>query len=378
MIQINGKYASARIMCIGETPGENVEPYAISQIQLIADHEASAGCDIIVMPDVHPGKVGPIGLTMTVKDAVMPSLVGVDIGCGMSMVKLGKIKKEFQKIDTVIRDAVPSGFKIRSTVHSMAESFDLESLRCVRYMKTDKALLSLGTLGGGNHFIEIDEDDDGEAYLIVHSGSRHLGKEVAEYYTTKGHRYLRDNGRADIPHELAFLTGDLLKDYLHDIQIVQEYADLNRRVMIREICKGMKWKPIEESSCIHNYIDQSGETAVLRKGAISAKEGEEVIIPVNMRDGIILGVGKGNKAWNDSAPHGAGRIASRKDILNSHTVSEFKDSMRGIYSSCIGKGTLDEAPFAYRNIEYIKEAVNETVDITRIITPVYNYKGGNE
>ena len=378
MIQIKGKYANARIMCMGETPGENVEPYAISQIQLIADNESAEDCDICVMPDVHPGKVGPIGLTMTIKNSVMPSLVGVDIGCGMSMVKLGKIKKEFQKIDTVIRDTVPSGFKLRNTVHTIAESFDLERLRCAQYMKKDKALLSLGTLGGGNHFIEIDEDDNGEAYLIVHSGSRHLGKEVAEYYTTRGHRCLRDNGRADIPHELAFLTGDLLKDYLHDTQVVQEYAELNRRIMIREICKGMKWKPIEERSCIHNYIDQSDETVILRKGAISAKEGEEVIIPVNMRDGIILGIGKGNKTWNYSAPHGAGRIASRKDILSSHTVSEFKDSMKGIYSSCIGKGTLDEAPFAYRNLEYIKEAVRETVDITHIIIPVYNYKGGNE
>lgn len=380
MIQLKGKFTDARIMCMGDEPGANgnIEPYALAQIQMIADNEASSGSDICVMPDVHPGKVGPIGLTMTIKDSVLPSLVGIDIGCGMSMVRLGRIKKDFQKLDTVIRDNIPAGFKIRSSAHNMAAEFEPDELRCAQYIKDQSAYLSLGTLGGGNHFIEVDEDENGDSYLIVHSGSRHLGKEIAEHYTNKGHKMLKESGREDVPYEMAFLTGDLFADYIHDTQVAQEYADLNRRIIIRDICKGMKWKPQEESSCIHNYIDLSGDTAILRKGAISAKENEPVIIPINMRDGIILGRGKGNPAWNMSAPHGAGRVASRQDILNSHTVSEFKASMKGIYSSCIGKGTLDEAPFAYRNLDYIREAVKETVDIERIITPVYNFKGGNE
>lgn len=380
MIQLKGKFTDARIMCTGDEPGVNgnIEPYAIAQIQMIADNEASKGSDICVMPDVHPSKVGPIGLTMTIKDSVLPSLVGIDIGCGMSMVKLGRIKKDFQKLDTVIRDNIPAGFKIRNAALNMADEFDPDELKCAQYIKAQSAYLSLGTLGGGNHFIEVDEDENGDSYLIVHSGSRHLGKEIAEYYTNKGHKMLKESGREDVPYEMAFLTGDLLADYIHDTQVAQEYADLNRRIIIRDICKGMKWKPQEESSCIHNYIDLSGDTAILRKGAISAKENEPVIIPINMRDGIILGRGKGNPAWNLSAPHGAGRVASRQDILNTHTVSEFKASMKGIYSSCIGKGTLDEAPFAYRNLDYIREAVKETVDIERIITPVYNFKGGNE
>ena len=378
LIQIIGKYANARIMCIGETPGENIEQYALSQIQMIADNEASKGSNICVMPDVHPGKVGPIGLTMTITDAVNPSLVGIDIGCGMSMVKLGRIRKEYQKLDVVIRDKVPAGFKIRDTAHDMASQFDFERLICTRHTRKDKALLSLGTLGGGNHFIEIDVDENGDSYLIVHSGSRHLGKEVAEYYSKLAYQHLRKMGRDDVPIELSFLTGDNVSDYLHDASIVQEYAQLNRRIMIKEICKVMKWKPVEEKSCIHNYIDNSHGEVILRKGAISARENEDVIIPINMKDGVIVGKGKGNKDWNYSAPHGAGRISSRKEVLESHTVSEFKATMKGIYSTCISKETLDEAPFAYRNIDYIKEAVKDSVDITNILTPVYNYKGGEE
>lgn len=378
LIQIIGKYANARIMCIGETPGENIEQYALSQIQMIADNEASKGSNICVMPDVHPGKVGPIGLTMTITDAVNPSLVGIDIGCGMSMVKLGRIRKEYQKLDAVIRDKVPAGFKIRDNAHDMASQFDFERLICTRHIRKDKALLSLGTLGGGNHFIEIDVDENGDSYLIVHSGSRHLGKEVAEYYSKLAYQHLRKMGRDDVPIELSFLTGDNVSDYLHDASIVQEYAQLNRRIMIKEICKVMKWKPVEEKSCIHNYIDNSHGEVILRKGAISARENEDVIIPINMKDGVIVGKGKGNKDWNYSAPHGAGRISSRKEVLESHTVSEFKATMKGIYSTCISKETLDEAPFAYRNIDYIKEAVKDSVDITNILTPVYNYKGGDE
>jgi RNA-splicing ligase RtcB len=295
----------------------------------------------------------------------------------MSMVKIGKVRKDFQKLDCVVRENVPVGFGIRSSVNAKASDFDLARLICAEHIRYDKAMLSLGTLGGGNHFIEVDVDDDGEGYLIVHTGSRHLGKEVAEYYMGEGHKYLKKHGKEDIPYELTYLTDELLADYLHDIAVVQEYADLNRKVIVSEITKGMKWKYKNIRSCIHNYVDFEGEVPVLRKGAISAKGGEAVIIPANMRDGVILGTGLGNPEWNMSAPHGAGRIASREKVMRSHTVSEFKASMKGIYSSCISKDTLDEAPFAYRDLSYIKAAVAETVNITKLLKPVYNYKGGN-
>ncbi len=376
LIPIKGIYTEAHIMCKQELEGSNVDQYALAQVQMICDNKASEGSVIRVMPDVHPGKVGPIGLTMTVGERILPSLVGIDIGCGMLAVKLGKIRNDFQKLDTVIRDNVPVGFKIRNTVHRNAE-FDLERLRCYKHIRSDKALLSIGTLGGGNHFIELDQDDNKEAYMIIHTGSRHLGKEVAEFYMTAGQKTLKEQGIKDVPHEVTYLTGDLMEDYLHDLEVVQEYADLNRRVIASEIMKGMKWKDKEVISCIHNYVDFSGAEPVLRKGAISAKENEDVIIPINMKDGVILGKGKGNAVWNNSAPHGSGRIASREVTNNTHTVSEFKASMKGIYSTCISKNTLDEAPFAYRGADYIKEAVEDTVAISKVLKPVYNYKGGN-
>jgi len=377
LIPVKGKYSDARIMCIGDETDGNVDQYAIAQVKMICDTEAAKGSNIVVMPDVHPGKVGPIGLTMTVKDAVIPALLGIDIGCGMSMIKVGRFRKDFQKLDSVISENIPVGFSIRSNVHAKAQDFDLARLICAEHIRYDKAMLSLGTLGGGNHFIEIDCDDIGEGYLIVHTGSRHLGKEVAEYYMGEGHKLLKKQGKEDVPYELTYLNDELLSDYLHDIAVVQEYADLNRRIIVSEIAKGMKWKYDEIHSCIHNYVDFEGEIPILRKGAISAKKGEEVIIPVNMKDGVILGTGLGNQEWNESAPHGSGRIASREKILSSHTVSEFKAEMKGIYSTCIGKETLDEAPFAYREASYIQDAIAGTVDITKILKPMYNYKGGN-
>ena len=376
LIPIKGLFSEAHIMCKEELEGSQVDQYALAQVQMICDNKASEGSVIRVMPDVHPGKVGPIGLTMTLGERILPSLVGIDIGCGMLAVKLGKIRNDFQKLDTVIRDNVPVGFKIRSTVHRAAD-FDLEWLRCYKHIRSDKVLLSIGTLGGGNHFIELDQDENKEVYMIIHSGSRHLGKEVAEYYISTGQKSLKKQGIENVPHEMTYLTGDLMEDYLHDLEVVQEYADLNRRVIASEIIKGMKWKEKEVISCIHNYVDFSEGVPVLRKGAISAKENEDVIIPINMKDGVILGKGKGNAEWNKSAPHGSGRIASREVTNNTHTVSEFKASMKGVYSTCISKDTLDEAPFAYRGVDYIKEAVEDTVAISKILKPIYNYKGGN-
>ncbi len=377
LIPVKGKYADALIMCNQEPDDSAIDQYALSQVQMICDNKASEGSVIRVMPDIHPGKVGPIGLTMTIKELILPSLVGIDIGCGILAVRIGKIRNEFQRLDTIIRDNVPTGFNVRKTVHINAD-IDLKRLRCYKHIREEKALLSIGTLGGGNHFIELDQDENKESYMVIHCGSRHLGKEVAEYYMSVGQKSLKNQGITDIPYEMTYLTGELMKYYLSDLAIVQEFADLNRKIIASEIIKGMKWKEYESISCIHNYVEFTGDRPILRKGAISAKESEDVIIPINMRDGVILGKGKGNSDWNSSAPHGSGRIASREKMLNTHTVSEFKAEMKGIHCNCIGKGTLDEAPFAYRDLNYIKDAIRDTVSITKVLKPVYNYKGGNE
>ena len=279
-------------------------------------------------------------------------------------------------------DNDPSGFSIRKKPSPQAIDFDFSVLRCGRHIQKNKALLSLGTLGGGNHFIELDQDSEKNTYLVVHSGSRHLGQEVTEYYLREGQRLLKEKG-INIPYELTYLQGQLMEDYLQDLEIVQAYAALNREIIVREICSGMKWKILDTHSCIHNYVDTSSEAVnklgspILRKGAISAKENERVIIPINMRDGILLGLGLGNENWNYSAPHGAGRIMKRQEVKDNYTLSVYKKAMKGIYSTCIGRETLDEAPFAYRDIDEIAEAITETVTIQKIIRPIYNYKAGN-
>ena len=358
-----------------------IDQYAISQLQMICDQESSKGCRIRVMPDVHPGKVGTIGLTMTIGEKIIPNLIDIDIGCGMTLAQIKGKKIEYQKLDTVIRDCIPSGFHIRTKAHRFAEKFDFDALQCAKHIRTDKATLSLGTLGGGNHFIEADKDEKGNLCIVIHTGSRHLGKEVTEYYLNEGQKFLKEQGLT-VPYEMTWLEGELMKDYLHDLQIVQQFASLNREIILDELVKGMKWKILDAYECIHNYVDASQETlnafgsSMLRKGAISAKANEKVIIPINMRDGIILGTGLGNPEWNCSAPHGSGRIMKREDVKNSFTVSTFKSEMKGIYSSCIGKDTLDEAPFAYRAIDEIAEVISDTVTIHKIIRPVYNFKAG--
>ena len=379
---INGAYSSAHIFTTAnETTA--IDPYAIAQLQMICDHESSLGSTIRVMPDVHPGKVGTIGLTMTIGKKLMPNLIGIDIGCGMTLAWIKGRKIEYQKLDTVIRENIPSGFHIRNTVHRLAEDFDFGRLRCARHIRTDKAFLSLGSLGGGNHFIEVDRDDEGDLYIVIHSGSRHLGKEVTDHYLSEGQKSLESRG-ITVPYETTWLEGSLMEDYLFDLQIVQEYASLNRHIILQELLKGMKWKITDSYECIHNYVDTSAETIemfdapILRKGAISAKAGERLIIPINMRDGILLGAGLGNKEWNCSAPHGSGRIMKREEIKNHFTLSAFKSEMKGIYSSCISKDTLDEAPFAYRRMEEIAEVIRDTVTIDTILRPVYNYKAGND
>ena len=374
MKTINGVYTSATIFNTNTTE-HSIDDYAIAQLQNLCDNKAFAGSTIRIMPDVHPGKVGTIGFTATLGSRILPNIIGIDIGCGMTLAMVKGKTNEFQKLDTIIREQIPSGFGVRKKTHHKALDFDFTALCCHNHIHEEKARLSLGTLGGGNHFIELDQDDDKNTYLVIHSGSRHLGKEVTDYYLNKGQKLLKADGIA-IPYELTYLEGTLMEDYLHDLAVVQAFATLNREIIIDEITKGMKWKIQDTYSCIHNYVDFNTGVPIIRKGAISAQKGEPVIIPINMRDGIILGTGLGNKEWNYSAPHGAGRIMKREDIKANFTLSRFKSEMKGIYSSCIGKDTLDEAPFAYRDLEAIKEAITETVTIDKVIRPVYNFKAG--
>ena len=386
MITIFGKYTNAIVYTV-ENELYALDDYARKQLQMICNHPSVEGSKVRVMPDVHPGKVGTIGLTMTVGDSILPSLVGVDIGCGMTMARVKTKGLQFRQLDSVIRENVPVGPRIREKEHKLADRVDLSELRCYKGINARKANRSIGTLGGGNHFIEVDRDEDGNTYLVVHSGSRHLGMEVADYYLRTGQKEMQMKKQGYAPYEMTCLTDELMDDYLHDIRIIQEFAALNREAIIDSIVNGMRWKIEDVFTCIHNYVDFSGvvdgssdeeNKPVLRKGAISAKKGERVIIPINMRDGIILGTGLGNSDWNNSAPHGAGRIYKRSEVAEHHTVSDFKKAMDGIYSICINKDTLDESPFAYRGVDEIASVIKETVKIEKIIKPVYNYKAGGQ
>jgi len=332
----------------------------------------SEGSRIRIMPDVHSGKGCVVGTTMTITDKIAPGLIGVDIGCGISALKLSGKRMELQKLDKLIHEKIPAGRNIRSSVHRYAEQIDLDCLKCQQHIRKDKARLSIGTLGGGNHFIEIDRGDDGSYWLIIHSGSRHLGVEVATHYHDAAFR----TSPKEVPYELAYATGDLMTDYLHDLDIAQEFARISRHAIADEICKGMKLSVIESFECVHNYFDR--KSMIMRKGAISAEENEPVIIPMNMRDGCLIGRGKGNEDWNYSAPHGAGRLMSRQEAKNSITLSQYKKEMKGIYSTSVSRDTLDESPMAYKPMEAIISQIGDTVTLTERIIPVYNFKAGDE
>lgn len=374
-LKIEGKVGEAIIYAVSDEK-DSVDEYAIAQIKLLCENEVSRESKVRVMPDVHPSKVSTVGLTMTVRERIMPCLVGIDIGCGVTIARLKKFRSEYQKIDKAIRENISTDKGVRNKIYPMAASFDFKELLADGHINKQRALQSLGTLGYGNHYFEIDVDDAGNYYVNVHSGSRHLGKEVAEYYLVEGQKKLKAHGEI-IPYELTYLTGELMAEYLHDLQVVQKYACLNRRIMIEEVSKIMKWKIEEIFDCVHNYVDFRTELPILRKGAISAQKGETVIIPINMRDGVIVGRGKGNSDWNYSAPHGAGRILKRTEVKNHHTLSEFKTAMKGIYSTNITKDTLDESPFAYRGLENIVESIADTVEIEKVLRPVYNFKAGS-
>lgn len=359
------------------------------------------------MPDVHAGAGCTIGTTMTISDKVVPNLVGVDIGCGMETIRISNKRLELQKLDKLIYENIPSGFEVRKVPHRYNEQIDLTELRCRKAIQLDRAQKSIGTLGGGNHFIEVNKDDEGSLYVVVHSGSRHLGLEVAKYYQEAGYKQLNQNDKADldaliarykaegrdkeieqalkelksrvltgIPYALAYVTGSLFEDYIHDMKIVQRFAELNRKAMITEIIKGMKLDVVEQFTTTHNYIDT--EAMILMKGAVSAKTGERLLIPINMRDGSLICTGKGNRGWNYSAPHGAGRLMSRAKAKQSFTVSEFKKQMKDVYTTSVNKDTLDECPMAYKNMADIVSNIGPTADILKVIKPVYNFKAGEE
>lgn len=380
MIQIEGAHAAATVYAVS-ADAHAVDDHARAQIQMICDTEACSGSRIRIMPDVHAGKVGPIGLTMTVGDNVLPALVGNDIGCGVSAVEV-KVKRgiDFARLDKIVRENVcpqPGNLRREGADAELLEAEDLlAELRCGEHVQAERALSAVGTLGGGNHFIELGRGRDDRIFLVVHSGSRILGMQVYEWHMQAGGQKLKEAG-AKVPREMAWLEGELLHECLVDMRLVCRFSELNRRAMLRRIMRGMKWKTASQAdgsttiACAHNYIGNDG---ILRKGAISARLGEMVLIPANMRDGVILGVGRGNEAWNYSAPHGAGRILKRSDVADHHTLSEFKREMHGIWSSSMSAGMLDEAPFAYRGLEQIRSAIGETVDIIDTLRPMYNYR----
>ena len=375
---------------------ETLEPEAETQIIRMAESEIGKDAHIRIMPDAHAGAGCTIGTTMKIKDKVCPNIVGVDIGCGVTFAKTTmKIKGQLEHIDKVIREVVPSGFEVQKDDKFAFEK--LKEMKCWEKLSPlvqEKAMLSSGTLGGGNHFIECYSDGS----ISVHTGSRNIGLEVAKYYQKLAvsnqkvkaeeiKRTLMQNiepGEREnwikqyyiehpfVPDDLAYLESDDMKDYLFDMKICQEFADYNRHLIIKNIVKEMKGKVIEEINSIHNYIDT--ESMILRKGAIDASEGKKLVIPLNMRDGILICIGKGNEDWNYSAPHGAGRLYSRSDSKNKISLSAFKKSMVGIYSTCICEGTIDESPMAYKDSEEIRRVIEPTVEIVEQIKPVYNFK----
>ena len=400
-MEINGKFATAI------SYAKEIEDVAEEQIRTMCDQAFTEGCRVRIMPDVHAGKGCTIGTTMTIRGKAVPNVVGVDIGCGMYTTKFADKRVDFARVDEVCH-WIPSGMNVWD---SPREVFDLEQLRCYRKLQKRNWLKnSLGTLGGGNHFIEIDRSEDGTFWLVIHSGSRNLGKQVCEYYQqlavdiAEGKEdymesapeliaRLKAEGREKeiqteldalrlrlnhktAPDSLCHLEGQHLEDYLHDVKVCQEFAVRNREIMAGLILKKTGMEGLESFHTVHNYIDT--DEMILRKGAIAAHAGERVLIPINMRDGSIIAIGRGNEEWNFSAPHGAGRIMSRKKAFETLSLDDYKAAMEGIYTTTATRETLDESPMAYKRMEDILDAVRESVDIVEIIRPVYNFKAAEK
>lgn len=365
MIEVRGEYGRAIVYT------DSLEKSAEGQIKAFCNQPFSADSKIRIMPDVHAGKGCTIGTTMTITDKVVPNIVGVDIGCGMLVVKLKEKRIDLPKLDSFIKENIPHGRDVRQRPHRSHGRLDLYNLKCVKKLNLRRAAESLGTLGGGNHFIEIDSDGE-DLYLVIHTGSRNLGLKVAEYYQKIAYKECGGKEQTEIPYELAYLTGENLENYLYDMDFMQRFADLNRTIIKEVILDGMHLKEVDSFTTIHNYINM--EDMILRKGAVSAKKGERLIIPMNMRDGSLICTGLGNCDWNKSAPHGAGRIMSRKEAMDSFTLSAYKEAMKGIYTTSVNRETLDEAPFVYKPMEEIIGNISDTVTIDKIIKPIYNFK----
>lgn len=385
-----------------------IEQEALDQINMLLEQPAFQDCKVRIMPDVHSGKGCVIGFTADLGDKVIPNIVGVDIGCGMLTVKLDADAIDFERLDCVIREFVPNGRDIHTAPQT--DFTDMQKLYCFPHLKdTDRILRSIGTLGSGNHFIEVDRDQDGELYLIIHTGSRNLGKQVAEYYQDLAYRLVAYNeeeydamrkaliakykklGRvrelpdalkklktdvaektASVDRNMCYLEGEEREHYLHDMKICQDYAKLNRKLIADTILEKMGISEVSRFETVHNYIDH--DSNIVRKGAISAQKDELLLIPISMKDGCILGRGKGNEDWNCSAPHGAGRLMSRSEAKKKLNVTEFAREMAGIYTTCVSEETLDEAPMAYKSLDSIVNNIADTVDIIEILKPVYNFK----
>ena len=406
-MEIQGKYSVAKVFT------DMIETSAVEQIKLLCDQPFTEGCNIRIMPDVHSGEGCVIGFTANLGDLVIPNIVGVDIGCGMLTVELGKTDIDFGRLDSIIRSFIPSGENVHEPDNgdSGAETVRqlLTDLLCrEKIRQMERIELSLGTLGGGNHFIEVDIDDEGYKYLVIHTGSRSLGKRVADYYQEQAVKSLgtrelskedikkvvdeyRQAGRqqeiqaalrsmmnantCQIPDKLRYLTGELREAYLHDMRLCQTFATMNRHAIASKIVRHLLGKELTEFNwfeTVHNYVDF--ESNIIRKGAVSARKDERLLIPINMHDGSLVCVGKGNEDWNCSAPHGAGRLYSRSAARKLFSVESFKDEMQGIYTTSVSDDTLDECPMAYKPLDAILDNITPTVDVVKIIKPVYNFK----
>lgn len=398
MIEIQGKYNTAKIFT------DVADDKSQEQIKTLCDQEFAKESSIRIMPDVHAGAGCTIGTTMTLKDKVVPNLVGVDIGCGMDTYVLEEKEIDLKKLDEFIYASIPAGMNIRETPHKYIKNINLKNLKCFNHINEHRAIHSMGTLGGGNHFIEVSKDDENNVYLVIHSGSRNLGKQVAEYYQEEAYKQLNSKAlfqientinklkkegkdseiqqaikviksrTTDIPKALAYLEGELFESYIHDMKLVQQYATFNRKAMAEDMIEALGLHISETFTTIHNYIDT--DAMILRKGAVSAKAGEKLLIPINMRDGSLVCIGKGNPDWNYSAPHGAGRLYSRVQAKKTFNIEEFKQAMDGIYTTSINEDTLDECPMAYKNMDDIVKNITPTAEIIKVIKPIYNFKAG--